>query len=134
MKLKRPLLPDTMAAIVRPTLLQQQCLITAARRTFTTQAMKSASLGFNASSFRSQSIVPQPSLRLTSLRSISPTTLRVAGFHATGSRPILPAGPRKSLDARYMGLQLTLPTEVIDGTGNWSQDLLTLTMLIPSSK
>ena len=118
MKLKTFPLPDTMATIVRPTLQQQRCLIMAARRTFTTKATKSASLSVNATSYRSQSIVPQSSLRLTSLRSISPATLRVAGFHATGRRPILPPGPRKSLDAQYIGLQLTLPIEVIDGTGN----------------
>ena len=111
-------LPGTMATIARPTMRQHQCLIRAAHRNFTTQSVNPAPMSLNAAKFSSPSMVPQPSLRSTSLRGTSPATLRVAGFHATGRRPILPAGPRKSLDAQYIGLQLTLSIEVIDGTGN----------------
>ncbi|KAL2054198.1 hypothetical protein ABVK25_005339 [Lepraria finkii] len=87
-----------MASLIRPTLLRKQCLTVAARRAFTKQAMPKSM----ASNIYSQSTVTQSSpFGLSTLRIIQPTALRVAGFHASSRRLILPAGP-----------------QVIDGTAN----------------
>lgn len=92
-----------MASIVRPSLLRQSGVAPAAGRDLRKRAPQPYTLSkLNSSSFRTQSIASRIlPLRSDVLRGIPPSMLRVAGFHASGRRPILPAGP-----------------QIIDGTAN----------------
>lgn len=88
---------STMSSIVRPSLLRQSCRHTTTQRTFSNQISQQSSISrLHANPIRGQSIVAQFSpFRSSIAKSIPSSTLRVAGFHASGRRPILPAGPRK---------------------------------------
>ena len=71
-----------------------------ARRTFTSQIPKQQLLSkVSTPCLHVQSCaLPQSSwIRPSLYQSKSPTSLKVAGFHASGRKAILPAGPRKSI-------------------------------------
>ena len=86
-----------MASIIRSSLLRQSGIAPAARQALRRQAPQKYALSkLNPFSFRAQSIAS----RTLPLRSYVPkgvplNMLRVAAFHASGRRPILPAGPRE---------------------------------------
>ncbi|MCJ1454108.1 membrane anchor subunit of succinate dehydrogenase, Sdh4 [Mycoblastus sanguinarius] len=92
-----------MASIVRPALLRRSCLSLPAPRTLPKQASQhSAFSKLSSPTSRRQSIVSRTSsFRSSTLKFTPSSTLRVAGFHASGRRAILPPGP-----------------QIIDGTAN----------------
>ena len=86
-----------MALIVRPSLRRQSFILPVARQAPRRPALQIHALSkLNASSFRTlfiaSCILPR---KLYAPRVIPPGMLRVAGFHASGPRRILPAGPRE---------------------------------------
>ncbi|KAM0795588.1 CybS-domain-containing protein [Usnea florida] len=92
-----------MAPLVRPSLLSQFCIAPAARQVLRRQSLQTyTSSELNVYSFRAPFKASGAlTLRSHTARDVGPNMLRVAGFHTSGRRPILPAGP-----------------QVIDGTAN----------------
>ena len=90
-----------MASIVRPSPLLQSCIAPAARQALRRQgpqphALSTALSTLNTSSFRTHSIAGRTSpLGSSAPKGVTASMLKVAGFHASGRRPILPAGPRE---------------------------------------
>ena len=83
-----------MASIICPSLVRHSCLSLAARTTFIKQAPRTLSK-INASTFPSQIITSRPPpFGSSTLNGVPCDTLRVATFHTSGRRAILPAGPR----------------------------------------
>lgn len=95
--LPNPIACAIMASVVRPSLLRQSRITPAARQALRRHTPQTYALSkLNISSFRTQSIASRTlPLRSYLSRGTSPNMLRVAAFHASGRRPILPAGPRE---------------------------------------
>ena len=94
---KLPVLGSLMASLVRPSLLLKSCIAPAARQVLRRQTPQTYNPSkLNASSFRTQfNASGSLPLRSHTPRDVRPNVLRVASFHASGRRPILPAGPRE---------------------------------------
>jgi succinate dehydrogenase (ubiquinone) membrane anchor subunit len=80
-----------MASIARPAMLRQTCLAAASKRTFSTKL----SASFPAINKPAASILSRPVVRNAFVKDALPGAIRVAAFHASGRRPILPPLPRK---------------------------------------
>ncbi|TVY53161.1 Succinate dehydrogenase [ubiquinone] cytochrome b small subunit, mitochondrial [Lachnellula cervina] len=78
-----------MASIVRPTMLRQSCLKAVSKQTFST---KPTSM-FPAINKPAASVLSKQVARNTFAKGALPGSMRVAAFHASGRRPILPALP-----------------------------------------
>ena len=85
------------SSIVQPSLLRQSCLSLVKGPALKRQTPQTHPLStFNASIFRTRSMAScKFSHEVYPRRAIPLSVLRVAGFHATCPRPILPAGPRE---------------------------------------
>lgn len=79
-----------MASIVRPSLLRQTCLAAATKRAFSTKVSSSFP---TAISKPAASVLSRQPIRSAFVRDSIGST-RVAAFHASGRRAILPAGPQ----------------------------------------
>ena len=109
---------EEMAPLARPMLLKRACTAVPARRMIFT---------------RPRAPIPTPSHSLstkqrlvqnTNVRGVSPMITRIAAFHASGRRGILPPEPRKQkmLSAVIIVMHTTNKiAEHIEGTG-WSKD------------
>ncbi len=80
-----------MASIFRPTMLRQRCLAAASKRTFSTKLTSS----FPAINKPAASLLTRQVVRSAFAKDALPGSIRVAAFHASGRRAILPALPRK---------------------------------------
>ena len=85
------------SSIAQPSLLRQSCLSLVKCQALKRQTPQTHPLSMlNASTFRTRSIAScKFSHEIYARRVIPLSVLRVAGFHATCRRPILPAGPRE---------------------------------------
>lgn len=85
------------SSIVQLSLLRQSCLSLVKRQALKRQTPQTHPLStFNASTFRTRSMAScKFSHEIYARRVIPLSVLRVASFHATCPRPILPAGPRE---------------------------------------
>ena len=104
-----------MASIVRPTMLRQSCLKAVSKRAFSTKPTST----FPAINKPAVSVLSKQVARNAFAKDALPSAVRVAAFHASGRRPILPPLPRKF--PNYIPLwtdhELICNAEVIDGTG-----------------
>ena len=94
---RSPVFSSLMASLVRPSLLSQSCIAPAARQVLRRQILQTYTPSEpNAASFRAQfNASGSLTLRSHAARGVGPNMLRVASFHTSGRRSILPAGPRK---------------------------------------
>lgn len=87
-----------MVSIVRPAMLRQTCFAAASKRTFSTKLSSS----FPTNTKPAASILLRPVVRNTFVKDALPCAVRVAAFHASGRRAILPPLPRKlKLQSHY---------------------------------
>jgi len=86
-----------MASIARPTMLRQSCLKAVSKRAFSTKPTST----FPAINMPAVSVLSKQAARNAFAKHALPGSMRVAAFHESGRRPILPALP-----------------QVIDGTAN----------------
>jgi hypothetical protein len=99
-----------MASVVRPAILRQTCLAAASKRTFTTKASSFLTINKFVSSVISKQA------RSPFVKDL-PSSIRVAAFHASERRSILPPLPRElPLPSNDYPIANSLP-ETIDGTG-----------------
>jgi hypothetical protein len=80
-----------MASIVRPAMLRQTCFAATSKRTFSTKLSSS----FPTKTKPAASVLLRPVVRNALVKDALPGAVRVAAFHASGRRAILPPLPRK---------------------------------------
>jgi len=108
-----------MASIVRPNVLRQVCQFSGAKRVFST---KTANLP--------SSIVSKPTIRSAFARQPLPSSMKVAAFHASGKRAILPPGPQV-IDGTANDAAVVPPPSPSHGSYHWTFERLVSVGLIP---
>ena len=83
--------PSIMASILRPAILRQTCFARASQRSFSTKLTSS----LPAINRTRPSDFSRPNVRCAFVAEPLPGSMRVAAFHASGQKAILPALPRK---------------------------------------
>jgi len=115
-----------MASIVRPTMLRQTCLAAASKRTFSTKLTSS----FPAISKPASSVLSRQNVRSAFVKDALPGSVRIAAFHASGRRPILPPLPQV-IDGTANDAAPVPPSEPSHGSYHWTFERLISAGLIP---
>jgi len=115
-----------MASIVRPTMLRQTCLAAASKRTFSTKLTSSfPSINKPAASVLSRQVV-----RSAFGKDALPGAIRVAAFHASGRRTILPPLPQV-INGTANDPAPVPPASPSHGSYHWTFERLVSAGLIP---
>ncbi|RFU33245.1 hypothetical protein B7463_g3065, partial [Scytalidium lignicola] len=110
-----------MASIVRPAILRQTCLAAASKRAFSNKAVSS----FPAIK-QPASILSNPALRTSFARDAT----RVASFHTTSRKAILPPPPQ-TIEGTVNDAALIPPTSPTHGSYHWTFERLIAASLVP---
>lgn len=106
-----------MASLVRPSMLRRLVISALSVRTITARTLY-APLTTQSQKHRTPAIVSKVSfVQLNCLRSNSPAFTRVAAFHVTSRKSILPALPRECLHLPLVPRSLLNVLEHVEGTG-----------------
>ncbi|KAF4631985.1 hypothetical protein G7Y89_g6145 [Cudoniella acicularis] len=114
-----------MASIVRPTMLRQTCLKVATKRAFSTKPTSS----FPAIN-KPASVLSRKTVRSAFVKDALPGSMRVAAFHASGRRPILPALPQEINGTANDAAPVPTPSPT-HGSYHWTFERLVSAGLIP---
>ncbi|RDW73166.1 fumarate reductase respiratory complex transmembrane subunit [Coleophoma cylindrospora] len=113
-----------MASIVRPNVLRQTCAA-ASKRAFSA----SATSGFPAVK-SAPSIAARPALRSAFVKNAIPSSVRVAAFHASGRKAILPALPQ-TIDGTANDAAKVPESHPSHGSYHWTFERLIAAGLVP---
>ncbi|KAH8793256.1 CybS-domain-containing protein [Hyaloscypha finlandica] len=115
-----------MVSIVRPAMLRQTCFAAASKRTFSTKLSSS----FPTKTKPAASILLRPVVRNTLVKDALPCAVRVAAFHASGRRAILPPLPQV-IDGTANDPAPVPPANPSHGSYHWTFERLVSAGLIP---
>ncbi|EPE24632.1 Fumarate reductase respiratory complex transmembrane subunit [Glarea lozoyensis ATCC 20868] len=115
-----------MASIVRPTLLRQSCLKVATKKAFSTKPSPT----FPAINKPLSSVVSKDAVRSRFMKEAVPSSMRVAAFHATGRRPILPPLPQSVNGTANEPAPVPDPSPT-HGSYHWTFERLVSAGLVP---
>ncbi|KAE8451146.1 hypothetical protein EG329_004818 [Mollisiaceae sp. DMI_Dod_QoI] len=115
-----------MASIVRPAMIQKTCFAAAPKRAFSTKL----SASFPAITKPTSSVFSRKVVRNAFAKDAIPSSMRVAAFHASGRRSILPALPQV-IQGTANDPAPTPPANPSHGSYHWTFERLISAGLIP---
>jgi len=115
-----------MASIVRPVMIQKTCFAAASKRAFSTKL----SASFPATTKPTSSVLSRKVVRNAFAKDAMPGSMRVAAFHASGRRSILPALPQV-IQGTVNDPAPTPPANPSHGSYHWTFERLISAGLVP---